>query len=55
MPDSLSSQGKRYQTIVADPPWHYDRTGLTFHDPDSGDQSLGTASMQKSEYSEEAA
>jgi N6-adenosine-specific RNA methylase IME4 len=27
----------RYRTIVADPPWHYDRTGLTFKDADSGE------------------
>jgi N6-adenosine-specific RNA methylase IME4 len=33
----LRSNSKRYATIVADPPWHYDRTGLTFHDPESGD------------------
>jgi N6-adenosine-specific RNA methylase IME4 len=26
-----------YSTIVADPPWHYDRTGLTFKDADSGE------------------
>jgi N6-adenosine-specific RNA methylase IME4 len=27
----------RYRTIVADPPWHYDRTGLTFKDAVSGE------------------
>lgn len=27
----------RYRTVVADPPWHYDRTGLTFADATSGD------------------
>jgi N6-adenosine-specific RNA methylase IME4 len=27
----------RYRTIVADPPWHYDRTGVTFADPHSGE------------------
>jgi N6-adenosine-specific RNA methylase IME4 len=26
----------RYRTIVADPPWHYERTGLTFADAASG-------------------
>lgn len=26
----------KYRTIVADPPWHYDRTGITFADKDSG-------------------
>ena len=25
-----------YHTIVADPPWHYERTGVTFVDKDSG-------------------
>jgi len=29
--------GVKYRTIVADPPWHYDRTGLTFRDATSGD------------------
>ena len=28
--------GTRYRTIVADPPWPYDRTGLSFHDASSG-------------------
>ena len=27
----------RYRTIVADPPWEYERTGVTFHDSDSGE------------------
>ena len=27
----------QYHTIVADPPWHYDRTGVTFHDGSSGE------------------
>lgn len=27
----------KYRTIVADPPWHYDRTGVTFVDSTSGD------------------
>lgn len=26
----------KYRTIVADPPWEYDRTGLTFEDGESG-------------------
>lgn len=26
----------RYRTIVADPPWEYDRTGVSFHDGSSG-------------------
>ena len=30
------SDGVRYRTIVADPPWAYDRTGVTFHDSTSG-------------------
>lgn len=25
-----------YRTIVADPPWEYERTGVTFHDGESG-------------------
>jgi N6-adenosine-specific RNA methylase IME4 len=28
--------GGRYRTIVADPPWHYERTGITFVDSTSG-------------------
>jgi N6-adenosine-specific RNA methylase IME4 len=28
---------RRYRTIVADPPWQYDRTGLTFLDGSNGD------------------
>jgi N6-adenosine-specific RNA methylase IME4 len=27
----------KYRTIVADPPWHYDRTGISFKDADSGE------------------
>lgn len=27
----------QYRTIVADPPWHYDRTGLSFKDGHSGE------------------
>jgi N6-adenosine-specific RNA methylase IME4 len=27
----------RYRTIVADPPWHYERTGITFQDATSGE------------------
>lgn len=27
----------RYRTIVADPPWHYARTGVTFRDNTSGE------------------
>ena len=27
---------EKYRTIVADPPWHYDRTGVTFEDASSG-------------------
>lgn len=30
-------QFKRYRTIVADPPWHYERTGITFAAPTGGD------------------
>ncbi len=26
----------KYRTIVADPPWDYDRTGVTFHDATGG-------------------
>lgn len=28
---------RSYATVVADPPWHYDRTGVTFKDADSGE------------------
>lgn len=29
--------GVRYRTIVADPPWAYERTGVTFTDPTGGE------------------
>ncbi len=29
-------EGVRYRTIVVDPPWQYERTGVTFEDADSG-------------------
>lgn len=33
----------RYRTIVADPPWRHERTGVTFRDPSSGEfESHGT-------------
>lgn len=30
-------ESQKYHTIVADPPWHYDRTGVSFVDSNSGE------------------
>lgn len=32
----LHAPAGKYRTIVADPPWEYERTGVTFHDLSSG-------------------